>query len=132
MRRFFFNPGAMAGDLVELDHEESHHISKVLRLQVGTEIELIDGRGSLFQAKVTTLGRHVVAQVLAQTEVVQAHKTPLVSLPGGPEREKNGPACAEMHRARGAQFCIIHKQPQPGTIRKRASGKEMCALAQNG
>ena len=66
MRRFLLDPDVMNGEFVKLDQDESHHICKVLRLQVGTEIELIDGRGALFKAKVAELGRQVVAQILKQ------------------------------------------------------------------
>ena len=40
------------GTEVFLDEEESLHLSKVLRLKAGETVELIDGKGSLFEAVV--------------------------------------------------------------------------------
>ena len=82
MRRFLFDPDMMTGGFVTLDNEESHHISKVLRLQVGTKIELIDGRGKLFSAAVAELGRRVVAQVLDQVAIESDTNTPLTLCQG--------------------------------------------------
>lgn len=59
MKRFFaadIDPGA---ERAYLDQEESHHLVRVLRLQVGQEIELFDGSGSLYTAEIETLGKRV-------------------------------------------------------------------------
>ncbi|NOR24610.1 MAG: 16S rRNA (uracil(1498)-N(3))-methyltransferase [Desulforhopalus sp.] len=63
MRRFFFDPSSRNGDKAFLSEEESRHISKVLRLKTGDEIELLDGLGTLYHAVITTVGRQVEAQI---------------------------------------------------------------------
>ena len=59
MRRFFFNTEDRTGDTVLLSAEESHHLVKVLRLQPGDRVELLDGAGGVYQGVVTRLDRRV-------------------------------------------------------------------------
>ncbi len=61
MRRFFFNPKSRDGDTVLLSEEESRHIVRVLRLQVGHEIELLDGQGTVYRAVIAAIDRRVAA-----------------------------------------------------------------------
>jgi 16S rRNA (uracil1498-N3)-methyltransferase len=50
----------------ELDEDESGHLTRVLRLGVGAEIDVFDGRGGMFHARVTAVNRaRVRVQVLA-------------------------------------------------------------------
>ncbi len=42
----------------ELPEEEAHHATKVLRLGVGDELMLVDGRGSFFRAVITAATNH--------------------------------------------------------------------------
>ena len=63
MRRFFFDPSSRNGDRVFLSEEESRHISKVLRLNTGDVIELLDGQGALYHAVISTVGRQVEARI---------------------------------------------------------------------
>jgi 16S rRNA (uracil1498-N3)-methyltransferase len=65
MRRFFFNPDSRRGDSIFLPAEESHHVTKVLRLAVGSAIELLDGRGSVYQAVIVATGRQVEVRIVA-------------------------------------------------------------------
>jgi 16S rRNA (uracil1498-N3)-methyltransferase len=43
MSRFFSPPETVKNDIVELGLEETHHITKVMRLKVGDEITVFDG-----------------------------------------------------------------------------------------
>ncbi len=61
MRRFFFDPKSRSGDTVFLSEEESHHIVRVLRLEVGSEVELLDGRGTVYRAVIIAIDRRVAA-----------------------------------------------------------------------
>jgi 16S rRNA (uracil1498-N3)-methyltransferase len=74
MRRFFFDPQMRTGDRVTLSHEESYHIVKVLRLQAGVEIEVMDGIGGVFTASVLELGPQVVVQLLTRLETTDADR----------------------------------------------------------
>lgn len=65
MRRFFFKPEEKAGNLVVLSTTESHHIRRVLRLPVGAEVELFDGSGGIYQAKLVEIGQKVRARIVS-------------------------------------------------------------------
>ncbi len=59
MNRFLFDPNSSNGDTVILSKEESRHISRALRFQPGAEIELFDGKGSVFNAVILEVGGRV-------------------------------------------------------------------------
>lgn len=63
MRRFFFDPGRRSNDTVTFSKEESRHIAKVLRLEAGDEIELLDGEGTIYSGKIACLDRLVGATI---------------------------------------------------------------------
>ena len=52
--RFFYDP-LMSG---ELPQEEAHHAVRVLRLQIGDEIRLMDGKGTFYRATITAATGH--------------------------------------------------------------------------
>ena len=52
--RFFYDPD-LGG---ELPQEEAHHAVRVLRLQSGDEIRLMDGKGTFCQASITSASNH--------------------------------------------------------------------------
>ena len=49
--QLFYTPG-IAGDLYTLNEEESKHAIRVLRLDIGDELFLIDGKGGFYKASV--------------------------------------------------------------------------------
>ncbi len=53
MHRFFTAPENITGDTVELNGPEVHHLRNVLRLNVGSIIEVLDGKGPCFQVEIT-------------------------------------------------------------------------------
>jgi len=55
MRRFFVPPEMLAEAIVPLTGEVLHHLAVVLRLSVGDEIVLLDGRGTLCRCKIILL-----------------------------------------------------------------------------
>ncbi len=62
----FWAPELAADGVVALDEDQSRHARKVLRLQPGAGIELIDGRGGLAEAELTGYqGRQAVVQIRA-------------------------------------------------------------------
>ncbi|MDF1581451.1 MAG: 16S rRNA (uracil(1498)-N(3))-methyltransferase [Desulfuromonadales bacterium] len=62
VRRFFVPAEQLTRDRVHLPADIAHHISRVLRLKAGTEIALLDGRGTLCRCLLeTTAGQHVTA-----------------------------------------------------------------------
>lgn len=68
MRRFFIEPfeyGEPGQTRVWLDRDESHHLVRVVRLQIGNRIELFDGSGALYTGEIETLGKEVAVRVLS-------------------------------------------------------------------
>ena len=58
MRPRFYVPGVNSTlALVELPEDEAEHLVRVLRLGVGDEIDVIDGRGGLWRAEVVQAGK---------------------------------------------------------------------------
>lgn len=69
--RYFYVPGAAALD--ELPVDEAQHAVRVLRLQGGDEVYLMDGEGTFFRAEVTLAsGKHCGYRI---TQVLPQHKT---------------------------------------------------------
>ncbi|MBW2328245.1 MAG: 16S rRNA (uracil(1498)-N(3))-methyltransferase [Deltaproteobacteria bacterium] len=52
MRRFFFDPIRETGDQILITGSEARHISTVLRMQPGMEVELFDGSGAIIQGEI--------------------------------------------------------------------------------
>jgi 16S rRNA (uracil1498-N3)-methyltransferase len=54
----FLVPGLDAGAReASLPREEAHHLSRVMRMQVGDQVAVFDGRGLVFLASVASIGR---------------------------------------------------------------------------
>ncbi len=64
MRRFIFSPNQQNGQNVLLDHAESMHIEKVLRLGNGEMIELVDGSGTVYSAEIIRCGDQIEVKIL--------------------------------------------------------------------
>ena len=59
--RTFFEPDFMESeDVILLDEVESHHLSKVLRLQTGDSIEALDGQGNQYLTEINRMDRKCV------------------------------------------------------------------------
>lgn len=71
--RFFYDP-LVSG---ELPQEEAHHAVKVLRLQVGDEMWLMDGKGTFYRATITAATGHRclyrIEETLPQEPAWQGH-----------------------------------------------------------
>lgn len=64
MRRFFFDPNQETGDRILLIGSEARHITTVLRMQPGTEVELFNGRGTIIRGEVLQVtSREVIIHV---------------------------------------------------------------------
>jgi len=55
----FYTPD-ISSDIYTLNEEESKHCSRVLRLSLGNIIHLIDGKGGLYEAEITTISKNNV------------------------------------------------------------------------
>jgi 16S rRNA (uracil1498-N3)-methyltransferase len=67
MRRFFVNGEYDVGDTVTLKEEDSKHFAKVLRGNLGDEIQIVAGE-KVFTAQVIGINKQVSAELLAMTE----------------------------------------------------------------
>ena len=61
--RYFYVPNA--ADSMELPAEESTHALRVLRLQPGDDMFLLDGEGHVYKAVVTMTGKHCYYEIVA-------------------------------------------------------------------
>jgi len=69
MRRFYAHPRQFSRDVVTLDPEETVHLDRVLRLGVGAEVQVCDGRGGNFAAQVASLEpRGATLRILGQLD----------------------------------------------------------------
>lgn len=122
MRRFFFDPEMRIGDRVSLSDQESYHIARVLRLQKDAEIELVDGRGGLFRAVVTEVGRTVAALIVEQMAVAVPEKTSLwvgQGLLKGKKMDTTLQQCTELGAMRLTPFVSSRCQGRPDELRER-------------
>ncbi len=58
-RRFYIEPEKINGDNAVLDSNDAHHLKNVLRLKAGNLIELLNGKGTIFTARIKKLGKEV-------------------------------------------------------------------------
>lgn len=70
MRRFFFDPAQKTDDSVTLSDEESHHIRDVLRLRPGHPLELMDGKGGVYNAEIVNVTPLVSVKILSMTPLL--------------------------------------------------------------
>lgn len=76
MRRFFIEPDTEIADEVLLSQRETHHIKKVLRLNPGTQLQLLDGKGNIHDAEIMALGNNARLKILSSMHI-EGDKTPL-------------------------------------------------------
>lgn len=69
MPRFFFDPENRTESRVQILGEDAGHIARVLRMNVGDPLELCDGCGFDYEARITALAKDAVtAELLSRTE----------------------------------------------------------------
>ena len=61
-------------DELLLGEEESHHLGKVLRIQSGSMVEILDGRGSLAEGEVTKVDRKATRVRISRRKFVRPAK----------------------------------------------------------
>jgi 16S rRNA (uracil1498-N3)-methyltransferase len=64
--RIFTQKTLSCGELVELEAQASHHLSKVLRMQAGAELILFNGQGGEFSATINTISKKSVTTVIGE------------------------------------------------------------------
>ncbi len=76
--RFLVKPNNLHLPLARLDGEEHHHLSRVLRVQPGEKVWLMDERGNAFQAEVIEVGRKQTRLRVLEKEAPASPKVRLV------------------------------------------------------
>lgn len=62
---FFAPPDAIAGDMIVLPSDEAYHAVRVLRLNTGEEVAVVDGQGRWYRVVVEVVGRkNLVGRIL--------------------------------------------------------------------
>ncbi len=65
----------LSGSAAELAGSEAHHLTDVLRLGIGDEVELFDGAGGLATARVKSVSRHRVTLVVERLQRAEPRRT---------------------------------------------------------
>jgi 16S rRNA (uracil1498-N3)-methyltransferase len=88
MRRFTLQPEHLAGGRVTFDADESHHLTRVLRLRVGDTVLASDGRGRDFTVRLESLGEAATGTVLAEAAGVAPSPLAITLIQGVPKGDK--------------------------------------------
>jgi 16S rRNA (uracil1498-N3)-methyltransferase len=73
MRTFFDSNSMDSNECISLDEMESHHLSKVLRLNKGAEVEALDGKGNIYYTEIHTLDRNnIILKILNKRFIEEA------------------------------------------------------------
>lgn len=62
-QRFFIEPEKIQGNEAVLDGADAHHLKNVLRLKTGDFIQLLNGSGTIFTAKIKKLGKKIDLEI---------------------------------------------------------------------
>jgi 16S rRNA (uracil1498-N3)-methyltransferase len=117
LRRFLAPPERWAKDRVVLDREETHHLSRVLRLAVGARVLVCDGRGRAAVAVVQTLAPaetvlRLEEEVFSQSES-PLHVTLGLALAKGEAMDQVVRQATEMGVTRLIPFSSIYSEKFP-------------------
>lgn len=126
MRRFFLDPETVISDELFLSAQESHHLQRVLRLSPGNSLQLLDGRGNIYDAEILETGQRVRLRILTSLYTEQ-NATPLLvcqSLLKGQKMELLIQKCTELGVTEFTPFyserCQITKKKLPSLTGKYA------------
>jgi 16S rRNA (uracil1498-N3)-methyltransferase len=88
MRRFTLQPEQLAGGRVTFDADESHHLTRVLRLRAGDTVLATDGRGRDFTVRLESVGEAATGTVLAEAAGVAPSPLAITLIQGVPKGDK--------------------------------------------
>jgi len=116
MRRRAFKADDLSGDRLTLRGDEAHHALHVLRLSIGDEITLFDGRGLRATARITGVsGESLVAEVLHR-EAESSTRVLIIAtaIPKGERADWLVEKCAELGVAEMVPLLCDRGQVSPG------------------
>ncbi len=77
MRRFFAPSEMIANGLVQIDAAETRHLRDVLRLRIGDEVSVFDGRGNEFLCRVRAIDKNRSDLEILERSIPAAPESPL-------------------------------------------------------
>lgn len=128
----FFVPG-IGTDQVHISGEDARHMAKSLRLTVGDEITLCDGKGWDYQGKILELGDDITLQIISKRETKsepRAKVTLFQALPKGDKMELIIQKCVELgvHEIVPILTSRCISRPDPKSMRKKVERYNKIAL----
>ncbi len=139
MRRFFCSDIPEAGQSVQLDAAEARHLATVLRAEAGEQIILLDGQGTVAEARLSEVNRRkslALCEVTSKTMHPQA--SPSLHLYIAPPRGKLMPQIVRQLTELGVAsihpiFCArSESRPKAGATESwEQSAREACKQAIN-
>lgn len=121
MRRFFVQPLSSDEPVVALGREESHHLTRVLRLNVADEVELVDGAGNLYCGRIQSLGEIVLVGEIKRQAAAEQDASPLWVCQGdlkGKKMDVVVQKCTELGVSRILPFTSSRSQGRLEPIRR--------------
>jgi 16S rRNA (uracil1498-N3)-methyltransferase len=85
MHRFFLPPGETRGDELLLQGAEAHHALRVLRIEVGEQVTVLNGAGEALRCRVRETFRHELALVVEERRATPPVSHPVTLLQGVPK-----------------------------------------------
>jgi 16S rRNA (uracil1498-N3)-methyltransferase len=124
MRRFFISADKLANNVPEIIDNDARHIAQVLRMQPGDVIELFDGSGWVYQARLEVVDPQCV-QVSVERRYPSACESPLnLTVATGYLKDKKMDALArtltELGVRRWLPFFAARSVPSPDSKRLNA------------
>ena len=71
MHRFFIDPKEVHGQRATLTDQEARHASRVLRLAAGDQLTLLDGRGMIYRAEITSISTKAEETLILERQEVK-------------------------------------------------------------
>lgn len=88
MRTFYVHPTLINEDSATITGSEQHHLRNVLRIELGDTIRIIDGKGSVFLAKVHRVNTESTEAQIISREFYKKETPCLTLFQGIPKHEK--------------------------------------------
>lgn len=120
MRRFFVSPPSLSGATALISGPEAHHLIHVLRLGIGDTIELYDGSGSVYEARIAQLESGLArATILAVAKESEGAMSPELHLGQALLKGKNMDAVVQQATELGvaslqpfvSKYCVSRQMP---------------------
>ena len=122
MQHFVVPPDAIKGDTVAFSPKQAHQIARVLRLQTGAEVVVLDGVGAQYRARISLEGKTVRGEIVGLS--LACHEpgrrvTLLVAPPKGERWEWLLQKGAEVGVAAFAPVVARYSQPGTAVVKPR-------------